>query len=278
MPGIESYSHRTPDDSDDLRLARQMSALYRRAIIALNQYVTVKLGVGKAPVAGLLLNYIFADDVLQPEDPAVAAAGREFAALAGDALADRAQELLQNFPVLRRPLLSTLWVKRFIDLAHGRKSVVDALDRSWVFRTYSDNYPLLTAPQYEIAVGDFEQQLEVELADYLVRSHASGSDSSKDSLISALASYAQVLHDALEHETHHENRIHHLGHLAQAARIFTYLHLPDSGISLKTTHHIECCSHGGKLPGDTAKTVRDAWRDFEPLLRSYIEEEHDVGA
>ncbi len=277
MPGIESYSRRRPDDSDDMRLAQQLRELYRRALVALNQYIIVKLGAGKAPVAGLLLNYIFADEVLQPDDLAVAAAGREFASLAGSALADRARELLQNFPVLRRPLLSTLWVKRFTDLAHERRSLVDALDRSWVFRTYSDRYSLLTAPQYEIAITDFEQQLEVELADYLERSHSVSSDSSRDALFSALAAYTQVLHDALEHETHHDNRMHHLGHLAHAARMFTCLHLPDSGISLKSTHHIECHSHAGKLPGDTAKTVRDAWRDFEPVLRRCIEDGRDIG-
>src|SRR5437016_4542805 len=73
MPGIESFNRRkSNDDSDDLRVAEQLRALYRRALIALNQYITVKLGVGKAPVAGLLLNYIFADEVLSPDDSAIA--------------------------------------------------------------------------------------------------------------------------------------------------------------------------------------------------------------
>ncbi len=128
MSGIESFNRRKSDDhSDDLRAAEQLRALFRRALIALNQYVTVKLGPGKAPVAGLLLNYIFADDVLSPDAPAVAAAGREFTDLGSHILAEHTRKLLENLPLLRRPLLSTLWVKRFIDLAHGRNSVVDAV-------------------------------------------------------------------------------------------------------------------------------------------------------
>ena len=94
MPGIESFSRKGPDDSDDLRVAEQLHELYKRTLIALNQYIAVKLGPGKAPVAGLLLNYIFADEVLAPDDPAVAAAAREFTSFGSHALADRIRELL----------------------------------------------------------------------------------------------------------------------------------------------------------------------------------------
>src|SRR6266568_2146072 len=76
MAGIESFNHRKSDLSNDVRTGEQLRALYQRALTALNQYLTVKLGPGKAPVAGLLLNYIFVDEVLSPDDPAVAAAGK----------------------------------------------------------------------------------------------------------------------------------------------------------------------------------------------------------
>src|SRR6266567_8156375 len=112
MAGIESFNHRKSDLSNDVRTAEQLRTLYKRALTALNQYLTVKLGPGKAPVAGLLLNYIFADEVLSPDDPAIASAAKEFTSLGGHILADRTRELLDNLPLLRRPLLSTLWVKR----------------------------------------------------------------------------------------------------------------------------------------------------------------------
>ncbi|SRR6266567_4042550 len=282
MAGIESFNHRKSDLSNDVRTGEQLRALYQRALTALNQYLTVKLGPGKAPVAGLLLNYIFVDEVLSPDDPAVAAAGREFNSLGSHILATRARELLENIPTLRRPLVSTLWVKRTIDLAHGRESVVNALDESWVFRTYSDDYPPLGVAEYDIALRDFEEQLGLELLDYVARSHdvlpSSSRDTGKDAFISALAAYAEVLNDALEHETHHENRMHHLGHLAMAARMFTYFNHQASNISLKRIHYMECCSHAGKLPGDTAKSVREAWGRFEPVLRAFLQSEDDVGA
>jgi hypothetical protein len=278
MPGIESYGRQRSDDSDNLRTAEQLGALYKRAVTALNQYLTVKLGAGKAPLAGLLLNHMFSDEVLAPPDAATAAAAKEFASLGGHLLDDRTREVVESLPVVRRLLLSTLWTKRFVDLAHERRSQVEALDRSWVFRTYSEDYPLLPLSQYEIAVRDFEQHVEVELADYLEKyGRAEETDTDgRDSFLSALAAYAQVLNDALEQESHHENRMHHLGHLAMAARMYTYCQVPDSSISLERIHHIETHSHGGKLPGDTAQTVREAWHEFEPILREYIESEREV--
>src|SRR6266568_6552683 len=102
-------------------------------------------------------------------------------------------QLLENIPTLRRPLVSTLWVKRTIDLAHGRESVVNALDESWVFRTYSDDYPPLGVAEYDIALRDFEEQLGLELLDYVARSHdvlslssrATGTDAFTPSLAAA---------------------------------------------------------------------------------------------
>ncbi len=138
------------------------------------------------------------------------------------------------------------------------------------------------AKDYEVAIRDFEEQVGLELLDYVARGHqnaprSSGDARNRDSLISELAAYAEVLHDALEHETHSDNRMHHLGHLAMAARMFTYLHFPSSGISLKRLYRIETCSHADKLPGDSAKAVRDAWSHFEPMLQSYVESEEDAG-
>jgi hypothetical protein len=279
MPGIESSSHRRSDDSDDLRTAERLGQLYQSALATTNRYIPLKLGPGKARLAGMLLNHIFADEVLLPANPGELAAVRQFA-IAGHLLADRTKQLLEAFPVLRRALISTLWVKRFVDLAQGRNALVAALDRSWAFSAYSSDYPLPTVKEYEIIVRDFDEQLGVELGDYISHLHEAPPTASvasgRDPLLADLALYGQVLHNALEHEAYPENRMHHLGHLAMAARIFTHLHLSQSGISLKRIYHIESCSHAGKLPGEAAESVREAWARFKPILAEYIDSvDHD---
>jgi hypothetical protein len=167
MPGIESFGRRPCDISDDLRVAQQLRELYQRALTTANKYVPLKIGT--AAFAGMLLNYIFADEVLRPDNPEDLARGAELATVGPDLLADRAKELLESLPVLRRALIPTLWVKRIMDLAAGKNSVVAALDRSWAFRTYSEEYPPPTIKQYEIIVRDFEEQFGIELVDYIAR-------------------------------------------------------------------------------------------------------------
>ena len=133
MPGIESFGRRRSDVSEDLRVAQELRELYQRALTTANKYIPLKIGPGTAPFAGMLLNYIFADEVLRPDNPEDLAAAREFAAVDPNLLADRAKELLESLPALRRALIPTLWVKRFMDLAAGKNSVVAALDRSSAF-------------------------------------------------------------------------------------------------------------------------------------------------
>jgi len=169
MPGIESFGRRRTDVSEDLRLAQELRELYQRALTTINKYIPLKIGPGTAPFAGMLLNYIFADEVLRPDNPEDLAAAREFAAVDPNLLADRAKELLESLPALRRALIPTLWVKRVMDLAAGKNSVVAALDGSWAFRTYSEEYPPPTIKEYEIIVRDFEEQFGIELLDYISR-------------------------------------------------------------------------------------------------------------
>jgi hypothetical protein len=169
MPGIESFGRRPCDISDDLRVAQQLRELYQRALITANKYVPLKIGPGTAAFAGMLLNYIFADEVLRPDNPEDLAAARELSMVGPDLLADRVKELLESLPVLRRALIPTLWVKRVMDLAAGKNSVVAALDRSWAFRTYSEEYPPPTIKEYEIIVRDFEEHFSIELVDYISR-------------------------------------------------------------------------------------------------------------
>ena len=179
MPGIESFGRRRSDFSEELRLAQQLRELYQRALYTANKYIPVKLGQRSAPLAGMLLNYIFADEVLRPDTPEELEATRQFLAVNRDLLEQRAKELIESLPVLRRALIPTLWVKRIIDLAHGKNSVVAALDRSWAFRTYSEDYPPPTIEQYEIIVRDFEEQFGIELVDYISRaSEKSAADDS----------------------------------------------------------------------------------------------------
>jgi len=169
MPGIESFGRRRSDVSEDLRLAQDIRELYQQALATANKYIPLKLGPGSAPFTGILLNYIFADEVLRPDNPKDLEAAREFASEGRDLLANRAKELLESLPVLRRALIPTLWIKRFMDLAFGKNSVVAALDSSWTFRTYSEEYPPPTIKEYEIIVREFEEQFEIELIDYISR-------------------------------------------------------------------------------------------------------------
>jgi len=92
-----------------------------------------------------------------------------------------------------------------------------------------------------------------------------------DSLLIELAKYAEVIHDALETEQHHGNRLHHLGHLAMAARIFVALQLPESAVKLSRIYNIERASLACKLPGDAAARIRLAWASFSPQLKHYLD-------
>jgi hypothetical protein len=171
MPGIESFGRRRSGHfSEELRTAEKLRDLYQRALDTANKYIPLKLGPGSAPLAGILLNYIFADEVLRPDDPEELEAARKFAAINRDLLRERAEQLIASLPVFRAALIPTLWVKRIIDQAHGRDSVVAALVDSWAFRTYSEEYPFPTIQRYEIIVRDFEEQFGIELAEYISRS------------------------------------------------------------------------------------------------------------
>jgi hypothetical protein len=135
-----------------------------------NKYIPLKLGPGNAPLAGILLNYIFADEVLRPDDPEELKAARNFVATNRDLLRERAKKLIESLPVFRAALIPTLWVKRILDQAHGRDSVVAALVDSWAFRTYSEEYPFPTIDRYKVIVRDFEEQFEIELGEFISRS------------------------------------------------------------------------------------------------------------
>lgn len=81
----------------------------------------------------------------------------------------------------------------------------------------------------------------------------------KDQLLLELARYTQVLHEALENETDHENRWHHLGHLAMAARMFKILVLGQPVGDMEQIYRIESKAFKFvKLPGPSAATTRDA--------------------
>jgi hypothetical protein len=170
MPGIESFGRRRSDFSEELRIAEELRDLYQRALDTANKYIPLKLGPGSAPLAGILLNYIFADEVLRPDNPEELEGARQFAAINRDLLEERAKELIESLPVFRAALIPTLWVKRIIDQAHGRDSVVAELIDSWAFRTYSEQYPFPTIERYEVIVRDFEEQFGIELGDYISRS------------------------------------------------------------------------------------------------------------
>ncbi len=95
----------------------------------------------------------------------------------------------------------------------------------------------------------------------------------RDELTIVLAEYTQVIHDALEHETDHENRPHYLGHLAMCARMFKILHLDQPIRELEQIHRIESQSHiMVRLPGEVAAATRDAWQAFAPKLRVFIDQ------
>jgi hypothetical protein len=94
----------------------------------------------------------------------------------------------------------------------------------------------------------------------------------RDELLTELAYYTQVLHEATEHETELDNRHHHLGHLAMAARMFKILHLRQPVSALEQIYRIESKAYSFvKLPGPSATSALEAWQRLSPSLRAFID-------
>ena len=95
----------------------------------------------------------------------------------------------------------------------------------------------------------------------------------KEELLLGIAHYTQVLHDAMEQEKEFENRPHHLGHLAMAARMFKILHLGQPVGDLEQIYRIESKAFSfGQLPGPVAAATNSAWQKLGPSLRTFIDE------
>jgi hypothetical protein len=92
----------------------------------------------------------------------------------------------------------------------------------------------------------------------------------REELIADLVKYTVSVHEALERETDSENRPHHLGHLAMAARIFMYLNLPAAEKELSRILRIETMAYAQRIPGSVAESTRLAWERLSPSLVSYL--------
>lgn len=94
----------------------------------------------------------------------------------------------------------------------------------------------------------------------------------KEDLLLEIAHYTQVLHDAMEQEKEFDNRPHHLGHLAMAARMFKILHLGQPVSDLEQIYRIKSKAFTFvKLPSPSAAATRDAWQRLAPSLQQLIE-------
>jgi hypothetical protein len=95
----------------------------------------------------------------------------------------------------------------------------------------------------------------------------------RDEFLLELARYTQVLGEAFEHETEFDNRYHHLGHLAMAARMFKILHLEEPVSALDQIYRIESKAYSFvKLPGPSAASAREAWQRLAVNLQAFIDE------
>lgn len=95
----------------------------------------------------------------------------------------------------------------------------------------------------------------------------------RDEFLFELARYTQALDEATETETEFDNRMHHLGHLAMAARMFKVILLEQPVSILDQIYRIESKAFSFvKLPGPSAASTQEAWQVLGPRLRTFIDE------
>jgi hypothetical protein len=121
----------------------------------------VKLGPGNAKLASAILNEILCDDTFKGNGV------EEFHSGNRQLIEQQARDVLSNDPALRRLMIHTLWLKWGLDKSYGHSAAIQALENGWAFKEYSSNYPLLTLPEYEKLVADFEKLTATEFANLL---------------------------------------------------------------------------------------------------------------
>ena len=97
-------------------------------------------------------------------------------------------------------------------------------------------------------------------------------DALKHNLLLNLADYTDVVHLALEgKDLDFDDRIWYLGHLAMCGRIFKSVYLDEPVENLEQFLRIENASFTiGARHDERGAIARDAWRQFAPMLTSYI--------